>query len=404
MNEMVVCPHCSRLGAPTPEGNCAFCGKPLASGAPWADSEAAGQAAMLREFQIALHRATPRVLVTPAIVAVNVLVFVAMVASGVSLVAPSPQDVLPWGANFGPLTLGGEWWRLLTSMFLHYGIIHLAFNMWVLWDVGKLVERLVGNVGFLLMYLFSGVMGSLASLAWHPVAVGAGASGAVFGVIGALAGFLALRRDSVPPHVLRSLRSSLGAFLFYNLVLGLAVPAIDLSAHAGGFAAGAVCGLIMSRPLTRATTGGRALRNLAVLALAAAAAPGAMALLPPPPPDLDTHFADFEQTEARLLDQFDATLTRLDEGRLSKTAAADELETHVLRPWSKLRQHMETVADAPNINHAAFSKLMTSLRLREESFGLLIAFLRTDDEAKHRQHLEKWQAAERLLEELDKSQ
>ena len=97
--------------------------------------------------------------------------------------------VLEWGANFGPKTMDGQWWRLFTSMFLHFGIIHIGFNMWVLWNVGRLVERLVGNFGFALLYVVSGLLGSVASLAWNPTTISAGASGAVFGVVGALIGF-----------------------------------------------------------------------------------------------------------------------------------------------------------------------------------------------------------------------
>ena len=121
-----------------------------------------------------------------------------MLATGVNFLAPDPQDMLNWGADFGPKTLNGQWWRTVTCMFLHFGIIHLGFNMWVLWDLGQLVERLVGNVGFLVLYFASGIAGSLASLAWQPLAISAGASGAVFGVAGALLGLIAFRHDSVP--------------------------------------------------------------------------------------------------------------------------------------------------------------------------------------------------------------
>ena len=96
---------------------------------------------------------------------------------------------------------------MLTCAFLHFGIIHLAFNMWVLWQLGDLVERLVGNIGFLVLYIISGVGGSLASLLWNPMVISAGASGAVFGVGGALMGFILLRRDTIPAEVLKHLRA-----------------------------------------------------------------------------------------------------------------------------------------------------------------------------------------------------
>ena len=100
-----------------------------------------------------LHAATPRVFATPAIVALNALVFLAMLAMGVSVLGGRPDDYLKFGANFGPLTSGGEWWRLVTCTFVHAGILHILFNMWALWDCGRLCERLFGNAWFVAIYL-----------------------------------------------------------------------------------------------------------------------------------------------------------------------------------------------------------------------------------------------------------
>ena len=110
---------------------------------------------------------TPRAYVTPALVGVNVAVFVLMALSGVGLLSPRPLDLIRWGANFGPLTTHGEWWRLLTATFVHIGALHLLCNMWALWDVGVLMERLVGPAGLLVLYLLAGLAGSVASLSWH---------------------------------------------------------------------------------------------------------------------------------------------------------------------------------------------------------------------------------------------
>ena len=98
--------------------------------------------------------------------------------------------MLDWGANFGPMTMNGQWWRLVTCMFLHFGIIHLAMNMWILWGLAQVVERLVGSTGFAIAYMASGIAGSIASLAWYPVGVSAGASGAVFVTAAALLRFV----------------------------------------------------------------------------------------------------------------------------------------------------------------------------------------------------------------------
>lgn len=233
-------------------------------------------------FHRTLAALTPRAFVTPTVIGINGAVFTATVVGGVHALVPTAADLVGWGANFGPMTTHGQWWRLLTCTFLHIGIVHLAFNMWVLWDVGRLVERLVGNTGFAVIYLLSGAAGSLTSVWWHPGIVSAGASGAVFGIYGALLGFLALRRRSVPPGVLRELRNSTLGFLFFNLVYGLSEPGIDLAAHVGGLACGFVCGHAMTQPLVARAVAGRRVRNIAVavvgvvaLVIAAARVPSA---------------------------------------------------------------------------------------------------------------------------------
>lgn len=218
----------------------------------------------LVEFQQKLSKLTPRVYMTPVLIGLSTLVFILMVASGTNVITPNIPDLLRWGANFGPKTISGEWWRLLTCMFLHIGIVHLLFNMWVLVTVGPLVERMVGNVGFLLLYLSAGLVGSLASLFWNPLLVSAGASGAIFGVYGALLGLLLLNRGSIPAQALVQLRNSGLGFLFYNLVFGLMQPNIDSAAHLGGLIGGFLFGLVQSQPFTADALPRRGFRNLCV--------------------------------------------------------------------------------------------------------------------------------------------
>ncbi|MFC1858608.1 rhomboid family intramembrane serine protease [Thermodesulfobacteriota bacterium] len=220
-------------------------------------------------FQNTLREMTPKVIFTPVIIGINTLVFVVMLINGVDVLSPTIKSLLSWGANFGPSTVDDEWWRLLTCTFLHIGIIHLLFNMWVLWDVGNLVERLVGNVGFVVLYLVSGLIGSLASVFWNPFVVGAGASGAVFGVCGALIAFLAWG-SSIPTEVLGKLRNSVLAFLAYNLLFGLGQEGIDMAAHIGGLAAGFICGVAMRQRLTPDSVAKRYIRNVLTVVIGVA--------------------------------------------------------------------------------------------------------------------------------------
>ncbi len=185
-------------------------------------------------------------LVTQVIVGINVLVFVAMVLSGVSPVAPTLQQLVTWGANFAPLSLGSQPWRTLSSNYVHIGLIHIFFNMWCLWNLGRLAERIFDRWTYLLVYTASGIGGSLASLWWHPRGIGAGASGAIFGLAGALIAVLYLGKLPISKDALKPTLKSLLSFAAYNLFFGL-VPGIDNAAHLGGLAAGLGLGAVLSR-------------------------------------------------------------------------------------------------------------------------------------------------------------
>ena len=288
---------------------------------------------LVQDFQKVLVTFTPHLIATPAIVAINVLVFVVMVASGVDAFNPTAQSVEAWGADYGPKTMNGQWWRMATCMFLHFGILHLAFNMWVLWDPGKLVERLVGNVGFVILYFVCGLAGSIASLAWNPHVVSAGASGAVLGVAGALLGFMARRRDTIPHAVLKQVRGSLTAFLVYNLVFGAAAEEIDHAAHLGGLVAGVACGLLLSQPLSSQMLAHRPRRNMLLSAIGSAALLLACAALPDPPPDIDAEFEDVIKMEEDALETHRLLFRRLQRGAISDPEAAARIEHDILPPW-----------------------------------------------------------------------
>ena len=219
--------------------------------------------------------------VTRLLIGLNVAVFVVMIASGVHPLRPTADSLLAWGANFGPMTFGGEWWRMLSCAFVHSGVLHIALNMYALWMVGDLVERMVGSTSYLVLYLFAGIFGSAVSLWWHPLAVGVGASGAVFGVYGALIGFLVRRRaDSVSMPMLRKMWVNAALLVFYNLVGGMTAEGIDVAAHVGGLIAGFASGLVLSQPLTAAALQRRAKRAVWVAVGGASAVILLLSVLP----------------------------------------------------------------------------------------------------------------------------
>src|SRR5262252_11016003 len=189
----------------------------------------------------------PNVSVTSVLIALNVAIFGLMLAWGVAPMQPAIDSLIQWGANYGPKTTQGEWWRMFTCMFLHIGVLHLLFNMIALWNVGGFMERLLGSSGFVVLYLLSGLLGSVASVAWNPFVVSAGASGAIFGLYGGLLAFLVRHRDTMPYANLAALRTNTLAFVGYNLLYGLVQEGIDMAAHIGGLAGGFLCGLVLTQ-------------------------------------------------------------------------------------------------------------------------------------------------------------
>ena len=188
--------------------------------------------------------------ITTTLIGMNVAVFLAMSLTGVSPVTPSLPQLLKWGANWGPLSLGAEPWRILASTYVHAGIIHIALNMWCLWNLGFLAERIFDPWTYVLTYTFCGLAGSLASLWWHPQAVGVGASGAIFGLAGALIAALYLGNLPISRQAIQGTLRSLLVFAGYNLFFGAAVPGIDNSAHIGGLVAGLALGAVLAKHLT----------------------------------------------------------------------------------------------------------------------------------------------------------
>jgi membrane associated rhomboid family serine protease/Flp pilus assembly protein TadD len=183
---------------------------------------------------------------TQIILAVNVMVFVVMAIKSRSL-TDFPGDVASFGANIGPLTLQGDWWRLLTYMFLHGGLMHVAINMWCLWNLGSLCESLYGGWTYAAVYLITGVTGGLASVAWNPGVHSVGASGALFGLSGALIASFYLGEFSLSGISIRGTLSSVLFFACFSLYFGLVSEGIDNACHIGGLIGGLILGALIAR-------------------------------------------------------------------------------------------------------------------------------------------------------------
>jgi membrane associated rhomboid family serine protease/cytochrome c-type biogenesis protein CcmH/NrfG len=179
---------------------------------------------------------------------INVAVYLGMVlASGSPFQEFSGAELVQWGANAGARTISGEWWRLLTCVFIHGGLLHIAFNMWCLWDLGALSESLYGRWTFGALYLICGLGASLASVTWNVHVLSVGASGAIFGLAGALIAAFKLGEFSVPRAALSGTMRSLLVFVGFNLIFGAASGVTDNAAHVGGLVTGLILGALIAR-------------------------------------------------------------------------------------------------------------------------------------------------------------
>jgi rhomboid protease GluP len=188
---------------------------------------------------------------TYVLLGINIAIFLAMVLSGISWIDPDTQQVLRWGADYGPSTFRGQYWRLLSSMFLHFGIIHLLGNMWCLWSLGKLAEKILGSFNLIGIYLLTGIGASLLSLSWNPMRVSAGASGAIFGIAGVLISVLYYGKLNLDPQRVRSLLGYVVRFALINILFGLQGH-IDNMAHVGGLVTGLLSGVFLARTFSSA--------------------------------------------------------------------------------------------------------------------------------------------------------
>jgi membrane associated rhomboid family serine protease len=223
--------------------SCLKCGAPLAVNeegvAPVLCDRCAGIATGKARRSLALGAAP----VTTLLIAVNVIVFILQMIPGLG--------VTEWGVNYGPFTLSGQYWRLFTPAFLHGGIFHIAVNMWCLWSLGRLSERLFGKWQTLAIYMVTGVGGALLSIASNPNHAELGASGAVFGIVGAVIAGVKFGDLNISMGEKRAIFSSAVSFAVLNFVLGFSALGtsgilggrVDNMCHLGGFVTGLLVGL-----------------------------------------------------------------------------------------------------------------------------------------------------------------
>lgn len=194
-----------------------------------------------QRMQRAFSYGKPRI--TYLLLYINIIVFFLLEFNGGST---NIETLIQFGAKYNPAMLDGEWWRIVTSMFLHIGIFHLLMNMIALYYLGTLVERIYGSLRFTYIYFFAGIFGGLTSFAFN-ISIAAGASGAIFGLFGALLFFGTIHRDLFK----QTMGKNLLLILLINLAFGLLIPQIDMGAHLGGLIGGYIASAIVFVPQKR---------------------------------------------------------------------------------------------------------------------------------------------------------
>jgi rhomboid protease GluP len=182
----------------------------------------------------------PGFVVTPVIIDINFIVFFLMAIAGLGFNEFNAADLLTWGGNYRPYTMSGQWWRLITSVFLHGGVRHVGMNMVFLLVIGLFLEPMMGSGRYLLAYLFTGIAAGVGSMLWYS-AVSVGASGAIFGLIGVFVSLLI--SPVISWSATKIVIGIVVVFIVYYYLYGFA-SGIDNVAHIVGFLSGVFVGYL----------------------------------------------------------------------------------------------------------------------------------------------------------------
>jgi membrane associated rhomboid family serine protease len=319
----------------------------------------------VREFHARLREAGGDPWITPALASANVVVFavIALILKRVDLMN-APQ-VIVWGANFAPMTLHGQWWRLLSALFLHANVAHVFFNMWALWNIGRLTERLYGNWAYAFLYFSCGVLSGLASIVWEPSRATVGASGAIFGIFAAFIVFAIHPHRRTAIKVPAALWISALIFALYNLIAGFFNPGIDNAAHVGGVISGLVLGVCLARPLTPEARSRFPVRRVALAGALTAVgiiaalwqATGFGSQLTGPERYLRDH-SWYVNGETENLRKWQAIVVAAGSGQLSDYALGDRFEQEIVPFWQTARARLKQEEGALPANERQFGALL----------------------------------------------
>lgn len=332
----------------------------------------------------------PQPWVLYGLIAANVAMFAVELAAGADPIQPGPQVIVELGGNYPSLTLHGEWWRLGSSMFLHFGVLHLAMNMLCLYQA-RAVEPVFGRLGFVVIYVLAGLGGGIASLIANPGnVVSAGASGAVFGVYGALGAKFVMHRAEFEPEAWSKTMRRLGTFLALNAIVGLSAKGISLSAHIGGLVVGIAVGaaLLAGAGTTQVRT--RRALGLAALGIALTAA-GVMTIKADP--GVAPLLGRFDAVEKSSLSKMTEAYAQHKAGKITDAELDVLLERDVIAPYRRVREEMLATRDVPERLRPLFACNDALMAARLAAWTAHQAALREPDPAKRTPLLEAYKRA-----------
>jgi rhomboid protease GluP len=344
-------------------------------------------------FKDALRARTPRAIATPALIAVNVAVFF-MMAFGADGPMADPKTVLEWGGSFGPRTTNGEWWRVVTSIFIHTGFLQLVINMAGLAQAGLLLERLVGRAALVITYLAAGMVGVLLTISQQPLAITSGSSTAVFGIYGLLiasfaGGIIQRSEASITLPALKPLAPAAGIFVLYSLIAG--------GPHLAGLSMGFACGSVLAIGVSLGKPGaGR-------VALVGSAAVAVLIVLAWPQrgiADVRPEIARINALEERVMSSYEVAIDRFRKGRLQPEALAKFIEKEIMPDLAKAQARLEGIRGVPAQHRPVVADALEYFRLRQNSFNMRTEAIRKSSLAKLRQAEGVETAARQTLEKI----
>ncbi len=376
----------------------------------------AQQKANYEELDKAMNLTGSNLYATFTIIGLNILIFLLMVLDGAGLFEPNGLVHLRWGSNFAPLTLSGDWWRLITNTFIHFGVIHITMNMYCLYSVATYLEPMLGKKKYVVAYLSTGVLASLVSLWWHTEpANSAGASGAVFGMYGL---FLAFLTSSYIPGIVRqTLLRSIGIFVIFNLAYGMK-SGVDNAAHVGGLLSGFAIGYSFVFAIKKEKYNGENIKWLLPVVILVTIAITALYLQLHPVDNTnrtellgelnESSYKDYDKYAGSLktFDQIHkAALEIMDDSSKKGNKRIDEITYQLLPKWEQATQLIVATNnyEISGKAHIKASKILNYIILRKKESELLREMaVENPSIIVEMQQKELKQKAEKLFEEITK--